>query len=109
MRTWLAILALALGAAGLALAAGAAPPQGTTTISLPVDVGPTFKPGPSVAATQQYCVTCHSSAYVAMQPPLTAAQWTAEVTKMQRAYGAPIPPDAVSTIEQYLTSEYGKP
>jgi len=103
------VASLACIATGVALSANVSPPSGTTTIALPGDLGPSFKPGPGVALVQQYCVTCHSSAYVAMQPQLTAAQWTTEVTKMQHAYGAPIPADAVAPLVQYLTSEYGKP
>jgi|SRR6516165_9002405 hypothetical protein len=102
------LLLLLLTGAGAAISANAAPPAGTTTIALP-SVGPSFKPGPGVAAASEYCTTCHSPAYVAIQPPFTAAQWTAEVTKMRRVYGAPIPDDAAATIVQYLTTEYGKP
>ena len=109
MKAWLFFLLLASAAAGAALSANVTPPQGTTTIALPSGVGPTFKPGPGGDAAQQYCISCHSPAYVANQPPLTAAQWTAEVTKMQRAFGAQIPSDAAATIVQYLTAEYGKP
>jgi sulfite dehydrogenase (cytochrome) subunit B len=94
---------------GIALSANTTPPQGKTTIALPPDTGPTFKPGPGVEAAQRYCTICHSPAYVAIQPPFTAAQWTAEVTKMQKTYGAPIPPDAVATLVEYLSAAYGEP
>lgn len=107
-RLWL-LFALALVGAGVALAANAGPPTGTTTIELPGNVGPTFKPGPGVDVVQEHCTECHSPAYVAIQPPLTATQWTAEVTKMRKAYGAPIPDDAAGTIVQYLTAEYARP
>lgn len=100
---------LALAGAGIALSANSAPPQEKTTIALPPDTGPTFKPGPGVEVAQRYCTVCHSTAYVAIQPPFTATQWTAEVTKMQKTYGATIPADAVSTLVEYLTAEYGKP
>jgi hypothetical protein len=106
---WFFFLALAFAGAAVALSANVTPPEGTTTIALPTDASPSFKPGPGVETAQRYCLTCHSSAYVAIQPALTAAQWTAEVTKMQRTYGAPIPADAVATLVQYLTTEYGKP
>jgi hypothetical protein len=106
---WPLFLGLAFVGGGVALSANATPPQGTTTIALPRDVGPTFKPGPGVATAQQYCTICHSSAYVAIQPAMTAAQWSAEVTKMQHAYGAPIPDAAAAIIVRYLAAEYGKP
>jgi mono/diheme cytochrome c family protein len=100
---------VAAAGAGIALSANTTPPQGKTTIAFPPDARPTFKPGPGVEKAQQYCAVCHSPAYVAIQPPFTAAQWTAEVTKMQKTYGAPIPPEQVAPLVEYLTAEYGKP
>jgi sulfite dehydrogenase (cytochrome) subunit B len=93
--------------AGVAIAANPAPPQGTVTIVLPSDTGMSFKPGPGVEIARTYCLTCHSSAYVSIQPHLTTAQWTAEVKKMKNVYGAPIPDDQVSTLVTYLVDEYG--
>jgi len=103
----LAIVA-ALGASAFA-ATKATPPKGTATIALPGDAGMAFKPAPGAAAAQANCLSCHSSAYVATQPVLTKAQWTAEVAKMKNVYGAPIPDDQVPAIVAYLTAEYGKP
>jgi sulfite dehydrogenase (cytochrome) subunit B len=105
---WLLCAALALASAGAAISATATPPQGTTAIDLPGNVGPTFKPGPGVEAVREYCITCHAPAYVAIQPPLTSTQWTAEVTKMRKVYGASIPDDAAATIVQYLSTQYGR-
>jgi cytochrome c5 len=99
---------IALIATGAAVGANPAPPTGTVTISLPGDDGMSFKTGQGVETAQRYCLTCHSSALVATQPFLTAAQWTAEVNKMKAVYGAPIPDDQVSTIADYLTAQYGK-
>jgi sulfite dehydrogenase (cytochrome) subunit B len=107
-RSWFLLVLLVAAGAGVALSANPAPPTGTTTITLPRNAGPSFKPGPGAETAEKYCTTCHSPAYVAIQPPMTGAQWTAEVTKMQRAYGATIPPDAAATIVQYLASEYGR-
>jgi cytochrome c5 len=108
-KPWLALAAMALPliGAGVAIAASPAPPQGTVTIEMPSDTGTSFKPGPGVETAQRYCITCHSSAYVSMQPPLTTAAWTTEVKKMKNAYGAPIPDDQVSTLVTYLVTEYG--
>ena len=56
----------------------------------------------------QKCAICHSADYVSYQPPdLTQAQWTAEMTKMQRAYGAPITDDEVKQLGAYLAVAYG--
>jgi hypothetical protein len=53
-------------------------------------------------------VTCHSADYVAIQPPgKPLAFWKAEVEKMKKVYGAPIPDDQIDPIAQYLTREYG--
>jgi hypothetical protein len=101
-------LALVFGT-GVALAGNSAPPKATVSISLPGDVTASFKPGAGVATAQAYCLSCHSSAYVAMQPVLTTAQWTAEVAKMKNVYGASIPDDQVSGIVAYLVAQYGKP
>jgi sulfite dehydrogenase (cytochrome) subunit B len=109
VKPWLFFLALAFAGTAVAISANVTLPEGTVTIALPSDASPALRPGPGVEAVQRYCVRCHSSAYVAIQPSLTAAQWTAEVTKMRRVFGASIPDDAAATIVQYLTVEYGKP
>lgn len=48
------------------------------------------------------CLSCHSTSYVAMQPPLTAEKWEAEVRKMQKTYGAPISEEEIKPIVAYL-------
>jgi sulfite dehydrogenase (cytochrome) subunit B len=82
-------------------------PSGAVTITLPAPNN-AFKPGPNVALAQSKCVICHSADYVYTQPPLTKKQWTAEVTKMQKTYGAPISDDDVGLLVDYLMSQNGK-
>jgi sulfite dehydrogenase (cytochrome) subunit B len=106
-KVWLVLAAMSLIWGGVALAADPAQPQGTVTIVLPSDAGSSFRAGPDVEVAKRYCLTCHSSAYVATQPRLTTAQWTAEVKKMKNAYGAAIPDDQVATLVRYLVNEYG--
>ena len=53
-----------------------------------------------------YCNTCHSPRYITMQPPLPAATWEAEVTKMNKTFGAAIPEEATQKILRYLESHY---
>ena len=81
------------------------------TIVLPasnVELKPSALPGYHLA--QQQCGICHSADYVSQQPPaMTQAQWTAEVTKMKKAYGAPLPDDDIPVIAAYLASAYGVP
>ena len=96
-----ALLALAV------LMLGAAT-SGTVSIARPPVTVP-FKPGPGLAVVNANCRTCHSAAYIYMQPRLTRAQWTAEVTKMKGAYGAPIADSDVSAIVIYLVAQNGKP
>lgn len=56
--------------------------------------------------TQSYCSLCHSTRYITMQAPLPAATWEAEVGKMRKIFGAPIPDAPAARIIQYLQSHY---
>ncbi|MEO8937816.1 MAG: cytochrome c [Burkholderiaceae bacterium] len=63
---------------------------------------------PGYAIAEQKCGICHSADYIAYQPPaMTVAQWTAEMAKMQHAYGAPISDEEVKLLGIYLASAYG--
>jgi hypothetical protein len=60
------------------------------------------------ALVQLRCSTCHSLDYVVMNSPfLVAAGWEAEVRKMMKVMGAPIPENEVAPIVDYLTQYYG--
>ncbi len=68
-----------------------------------------LKPGTGLEVVQQNCVGCHSLDYVPMNSPfLDEKGWTAEVTKMVKAYGAPVGEADQQKIIQYLTANYGK-
>lgn len=55
-----------------------------------------------------YCIICHSADYPLYQPPhMSAAFWKAEVTKMKKVYGAPLPDEAIDPIADYLVKTYG--
>jgi len=55
-----------------------------------------------------YCAMCHSVDYIRTQPPLmTRTTWKAEVTKMRKVFGAPIPDDTADSIIDYLVRTYG--
>lgn len=58
-------------------------------------------------AASAWCVMCHSIDYINSQPPMPSAFWHAEVTKMVKVYGAPIPEDQVKLISEYLGKTYG--
>lgn len=67
---------------------------------------PSTLPGAAIAA--QKCSICHSADYVNYQPPgMSQAQWTAEMAKMQHAYGAPISDEEVKQLGAYLAVAYG--
>ncbi len=83
--------------------------SGVVSISLPGDLGFAFKPGPGSNLATSLCLSCHSEAYVAMQPPLNKTVWTAEIVKMRNAYGAKISDDQVAPLADYLTANYGTP
>ncbi|MDH2402378.1 cytochrome c [Bradyrhizobium sp. SSUT18] len=67
-----------------------------------------FKPGPNLEVVQGNCTACHSSDYIATQPPIKDKKgfWQAEVTKMIKVYGAPIDDADVGKIVDYLATTY---
>ena len=94
---------------------GASIGQGAAPVFAPdakYDVGayPSFAPelaeGDGKQEAQSFCASCHSTRYVIMQPPLPGATWEAEVNKMMKVYGAPIPEAAAKKITAYLQGHY---
>ncbi len=97
-------------ALGIAVTLAMGPAQAAPrTIQLPPDTSTLrASPLPGYALAEQKCGICHSADYISYQPPgLSQAQWTAEVTKMQQAYGAPISDDEIKVIGAYLAVAYG--
>jgi len=105
-RTFLFAFACAAFAMGAVASVSAAP---TKPLELPaetVKLKPSKLPGYLIA--QKKCATCHSADYIAYQPPgMTLSQWTAEMTKMQHLYGAPITDEDVKLVSIYLADTYG--
>lgn len=94
---------VAFGIAAVTLA-GAAPLK----IDLPKESAPSYRPGPNLQLVNARCLVCHSSDYAAMQPPnLPRKTWEAEVTKMKKTYGAPIPDEEIGTLADYFAKTYG--
>ncbi len=57
---------------------------------------------------ERNCAACHSLDYIQMNSPfMNAATWDAEVTKMIKAYGAPINDADAAAIKEYLKANYG--
>jgi mono/diheme cytochrome c family protein len=101
----IALLAVAAAAGSLAVVSVNAKPF---TYTLP-DETAAFKPGPNLDVVQGNCGACHSSDYVLTQPKgakFGKDFWQAEVTKMITVFGAPIAPDDVPKIVDYLTATY---
>ncbi len=68
----------------------------------------TLKPGPGLDKVEANCSGCHSLDYIQMNSPYpNAALWSAEVTKMINAYGAPIDAATAKEIAEYLAKNYG--
>jgi hypothetical protein len=66
-----------------------------------------LKAGAGADAAGAYCNACHTSDYIVMNSVfLTGAQWTAEVTKMRKAFGAPIDDATAAEISAYLAANY---
>ncbi len=54
------------------------------------------------------CAACHSLDYIQMNSPFpNAALWDAEITKMIKAFGAPIDDADAKVIGDYLKKNYG--
>ena len=59
-------------------------------------------------AVEANCAACHSLDYIQMNSPFpNAALWDAEVTKMIKAFGAPISDADAKVIADYLKQNYG--
>jgi mono/diheme cytochrome c family protein len=92
MRT----LVLALAATSIALAAAAE--------EKPIEL----KKGAGLDKVESNCSGCHSLDYIVMNSPFpNAALWDAEVTKMIKAFGAPISENDAKVIAEYLKKNYG--
>lgn len=59
-------------------------------------------PGPGADAINNNCLACHSAGMVLNQPELSKKSWAAEVSKMISAYKAPVAPEDIGAIVDYL-------
>ena len=67
-----------------------------------------LKKAPGLEKVEANCQACHSLDYIPMNSPFpNAALWDAEVTKMIKAFGAPIDDADAKTIADYLKKNYG--
>ena len=67
-----------------------------------------LKKAPGLDKVEANCQACHSLDYILMNSPYpNAALWDAEVTKMIKAFGAPITDADAAAIKDYLKKNYG--
>lgn len=97
MKTFLFVIALAASSSAFA-----APLK----IELPPE-RPLLKSAPGTEIAMAQCLICHSSEYITTQPALSPAAWKANVEKMQKKYGAPLPAEQVDALVDYLVKNYG--
>jgi cytochrome c553 len=102
---WAVIL---LSAASMSSAAWAATPLQLKSVNVDLpDSDKMFPTGPGSDAINNNCLACHSADMVLNQPALSKEAWAAEVNKMINNYKAPVSPEDVATIVDYLTSLKG--
>lgn len=93
MKTAVTILTLALAA--------------TTVIAAEQRI--VLKDAPGRDKIEASCGSCHSLDYITTNSPfMTRAVWDAEVTKMIKAFGAPISDADGKEIAEYLSKNYGQ-
>ena len=102
MKTTILFAALATATVALSLRAA------EVTITLPTETG-AYKQAPGAELAQANCLICHSTEYVALQPPMPRKFWEASVKKMKEKFGAPMPDAQVAALVDYLTANYGEP
>jgi mono/diheme cytochrome c family protein len=69
-----------------------------------------LKDGPGRDKVEANCASCHSLDYILGNSPfMNRGVWDAEVTKMIKAYGAPISDADAKEIADYLAKNYGQP
>lgn len=68
-----------------------------------------LKEGPGKEQVSVHCAICHSLDYIPMNSvALDRKGWEKTVDKMINVMGAPIPPEHVPVIIDYLARQYGK-
>jgi len=67
-----------------------------------------LKKAPGLEQVEANCQACHSLDYIPMNSPFpNAALWDTEITKMIKAFGAPIDDADAKAIADYLKKNYG--
>jgi hypothetical protein len=101
-----AVVLLGVASMPLAVRASTLSELKSVKIDLP-DSDKMFSDGPGSDAINNNCLACHSADMVLNQPKLSKQAWTAEVDKMINNYKAPVAPEDVGPIVEYLTALKG--
>ena len=96
-----------LGAASMPLAARAAAPFELKSVKIDLPDSDKMFEGAGSDAINSNCLACHSAGMVLNQPALSRQAWTAEVNKMINNYKAPVAPEDVGAIVEYLANTKG--
>jgi hypothetical protein len=97
-----------LAVTSMPLAARAATPLELKSVKIDLpDSDKMFPDGPGSDAINNNCLACHSAGMVLNQPALSKQAWAAEVNKMINNYKAPVAPEDVGPIVEYLTALKG--
>jgi hypothetical protein len=88
------------------IAGGATIELKTTKVDLP-ESDRMFPDGRGSDAINNNCLACHSAGMVLNQPALSREAWASEVKKMINNYKAPVAPEDVETIVEYLVALKG--
>jgi cytochrome c5 len=101
-------IAVLLGVATTPLVAHAATPLELKNVKIDLpDSDKMFPAGTGSDAISNNCLACHSAGMVLNQPAMSKQAWAAEVNKMINNYRAPIAPEDVGAIVDYLTALKG--
>jgi hypothetical protein len=107
-RKLLRAVMILLSAASMSFVARAATPLQLKPVKIDLpDSDTMFPAGPGSDASNNNCLACHSADMVLNQPGLSKQAWAAEVNKMINTYKAPIAPEDVGPIVEYLTARKG--
>jgi hypothetical protein len=96
-----------LGAVSISFAAHAATPFELKSVKIELPDSDKMFEGPGSDAINNNCLACHSAGMVLNQPALSKQAWTAEVNKMINNYKAPVAPEDVGAIVEYLANVKG--
>ena len=97
-----------LGAASMPFVARAVTPFELKSVKIELpDSDRMFPDGPGSDTINNNCLACHSAGMVLNQPALSKQAWAAEVNKMINNYKAPVAPEDVGPIVEYLTGLKG--